>query len=155
MKENENIDPMLEAKATCLGGYLTMVVMGVLLAIVLFLTSCNGAFERKDPRALTYREKVSDTDTSDIWRNVTYELVSVSYDTVPKVRRERSTIEPEILAPKVQTIPKDRVDLNDYLGDPDDGTDWNYTEIDEEAEKYLDDLGIYWDSDKEYWRKRK
>ena len=152
MKENENIDPMLEAKATCLGGCLTMVVMGVLLAIVLFLTSCNGAFERKDPRAVTYREKVSDTD---IWRNVTYELVSVSYDTVPKVRRERSTIEPEILAPKVQTIPKDRVDLNDYLGDPDDGTDWNYTEIDEEAEKYLDDLGIYWDSDKEYWRKRK
>lgn len=154
MKENENIDPMLEAKATCLGGCLTMVVMGVLLAIVLFLTSCNGAFERKDPRAVTYREKVSDTDTSEIWRNVTYELVSVSYDTVPKVRRERSTIEPEILAPKVQTIPKDRVDLNDYLGDPDDGTDWNYTEIDEEAEKYLDDLGIYWDSDKEYWRKR-
>jgi hypothetical protein len=155
MKENENIDPMLEAKATCLGGCLTMVVMGVLLAIVLFLTICNGAFERKDPRAVTYREKVSDTDTSEIWRNVTYELVSVSYDTVPKVRRERSTIEPEILAPKVQTIPKDRVDLNDYLGDPDDGTDWNYTEIDEEAEKYLDDLGIYWDSDKEYWRKRK
>lgn len=155
MKENENIDPMLEAKATCLGGCLTMVVMGVLLAIVLFLTSCNGAFERKDPRSVTYWEKVSDTDTSDIWRNVTYELVSVSYDTVPKVRRERSTIEPEILAPKVQTIPKDRVDLNDYLGDPDDGTDWNYTEIDEEAEKYLDDLGIYWDSDKEYWRKRK
>lgn len=155
MKENENIDPMLEAKATCLGGCLTMVVMGVLLAIVLFLTSCNGAFERKDPRAVTYREKVSDTDTSEIWRNVTYELVSVSYDTVPKVRRERSTIEPKILAPKVQTIPKDRVDLNDYLGDPDDGTDWNYTEIDEEAEKYLDDLGIYWDSDKEYWRKRK
>lgn len=155
MKENENIDPMLEAKATCLGGCLTMVVMGVLLSIVLFLTICNGAFERKDPRAVTYREKVSDTDTSEIWRNVTYELVSVSYDTVPKVRRERSTIEPEILAPKVQTIPKDRVDLNDYLGDPDDGTDWNYTEIDEEAEKYLDDLGIYWDSDKEYWRKRK
>ena len=155
MKENENIDPMLEAKATCLGGCLTMVVMGVLLAIVLFLTSCNGAFERKDPRAVTYREKVSDTDTSEIWRNVTYELVSVSYDTVPKVRRERSTIEPEILAPKVEMIPQDRVDLNDYLGDPDDGTDWNYTEIDEEAEKYLDDLGIYCDSNKEYWRKRK
>lgn len=155
MKENENIDPMLEAKATCLGGCLTMIVLGVLLAIVLFLTRCNGGFEREDPRAVTYREKVSDTDTSEIWRNVTYELVSVSYDTVPKVRRERSTIEPEILAPKVQTIPKDRVDLNDYLGDPDDGTDWNYTEIDEEAEKYLDDLGIYWDSNKEYWRKRK
>lgn len=155
MKENENIDPELELKATCLGGCLTIIVVGILLGIVLLLTSCNGGYERKDPRAVTYWEKVSDTDTSDIWRNVTYELVSVSYDTVPKVRRERSTIEPEILAPKVQTIPKDRVDLNDYLGDPDDGTDWNYTEIDEEAEKYLDDLGIYWDSDKEYWRKRK
>lgn len=154
MKENENIDPMLEAKATCLGGCLTMVVMGVLLAIVLFLTSCNGAFERKDPRAVTYREKVSDTDTSEVWRNVTYELVSVSYDTVPKVRRERSTLEPEILAPKVEMIPQDRVDLNDYLGDPDDGTDWNYTEIDDEAAKYLEKLGIYWDSNKEYWRKR-
>lgn len=154
MKENENIDPMLEAKATCLGGCLTMVVMGVLLAIVLFLTSCNGAFERKDPRAVTYREKVSDTDTSEVWRNVKYELVSVSYDTVPKVRRERSTIEPEILAPKVEMIPQDRVDLNDYLGDPDDGTDWNYTEIDDEAAKYLEKLGIYWDSNKEYWRKK-
>lgn len=154
MKENENIDPMLEAKATCLGGCLTMVVMGVLLAIVLFLTICNGAFERKDPRAVTYREKVSDTDTSEVWRNVKYELVSVSYDTVPKVKRERSTLEPEILAPKVQTVPKDLVDLNDYLGSPDDETDWNYTEIDDDQQKYLDSIGVYWDSNKGYWRKR-
>lgn len=154
MKENENIDPELELKATCLGGCLTMIVLGILLTIVLCLSSCNGGFERKDPRAVTYREKVSDTDTSEIWRNVKYELVSVSYDTVPKVRRERSTIEPEILAPKVQTVPKDRVDLNDYLGDPDDETDWNYTEIDDEGAKYLEKIGIYWDSDKGYWRKR-
>lgn len=154
MKENENIDPELELKATCLGGCLTIIVVGILLGIVLLLTSCNGGYERKDPRAVTYREKVSDTDTSEIWRNVKYELVSVSYDTVPKVRRERSTIEPEILAPKVEMIPQDRVDLNDYLGDPEDGTDWNYTEIDDEAAKYLEKLGIYWDSNKEYWRKR-
>lgn len=154
MKENENIDPELELKATRLGGCLTMIVLGILLAIVLCLYSCNGGFERKDPRAVTYREKVSDTDTSGVWRNVKYELVSVSYDTVPKVRRERSTIEPEILAPKVQTVPKDLVDLNDYLGDPDDETDWNYTEIDDEEMKYLEKIGIYWDSDKGYWRKR-
>lgn len=154
MKENENIDPELELKVTCLGGCLTIIVVGILLGIVLLLTSCNGGYERKDPRAVTYREKVSDTDTSEIWRNVKYELVSVSYDTVPKVRRERSTIEPEILAPKVEMIPQDRVDLNDYLGDPEDGTDWNYTEIDDEAAKYLEKLGIYWDSNKEYWRKR-
>lgn len=154
MKENENIDPELELKATCLGGCLTMIVLGILLAIVLCLSSCNGRFERKDPRAVTYREKVSDTDTSEIWRNVKYELVNVSYDTVPKVRRERSTIEPEILAPKVHTVPKDLVDLNDYLGSPDDDTDWNYTEIDDDQQKYLDSIGVYWDKDKEYWRKR-
>lgn len=154
MKENENIDPELELKATCLGGCLTIIVVGILLGIVLLLNSCNGGYERKDPRAVTYREKVSDTDTSEVWINVKYELVSVSYDTVPKVKRERSTIEPEILAPKVEMIPQDRVDLNDYLGDPDDGTDWNYTEIDDEAAKYLEKLGIYWDSNKEYWRKR-
>lgn len=154
MKENENIDPELELKATCLGGCLTIIVVGILLGIVLLLNSCNGGYERKDPRAVTYREKVSDTDTSEVWRNVKYELVSVSYDTVPKVKRERSTIDPEILAPKVEMIPQDRVDLNDYLGDPDDGTDWNYTEIDDEAAKYLEKLGIYWDSNKEYWRKR-
>lgn len=151
MKENENIDPMLEAKATCLGGCLTM---GILGAIVLFLTICNGAFERKDPKAVTYREKVSDTDTSEVWRNVTYEFTNVSYDTVPKKERERSTLEPAILVPKVEMIPKDRVDLNDYLGDPSDGTDWNYTEIDDEEMKYLEKIGVYWDSNKGYWRKR-
>ena len=61
----------------------------------------------------------------------------------------------EIAAPKPIPMPEDRIDLNDYLGTPDDGTDWNYTEINEEEQKYLDELGIYWDSNKEYWRKRK
>lgn len=131
-----------------------------LLAIVLMVIgglviigSC-GNWERKDPRAVTYREKVSDTDSTEIWRNVKYELVTISYDTVPKKERERSTLEPAILAPKVQTVPKDRVDLNDYLDSPDDETDWNYTEIDDDIQKYLDSIGVYWDKDKEYWRKR-
>ncbi len=163
---NNNFDPTddyydsqdekhnLELKATCVGGCLTVIIMVILLAIVAFFTSCNGGYERKDPRAVTYREKVSDTDTSEVWRNVKYELVTISYDTVPKKERERSTLEPSILAPKVEMIPQDRVDLNDYLGDPDAGTDWNYTEIDDEAAKYLEKIGIYWDSNKEYWRKR-
>lgn len=155
MIQNDFEEPTNPREGASVGyGCIAVLVVLIVIGCLLLFSSCNGGFERKEPRSVTYREKVSDTDTSEVWRNVTYELVSVSYDTVPKVRRERSTIEPEILAPKVQTIPKDRVDLNDYLGDPDDGTDWNYTEIDEEAEKYLDDLGIYWDSDKEYWRKR-
>ena len=104
MKENDYIDPVAERKAILLGGGFTIMLAIIILLSVMLITKCNGAFERKDPRAVTYREKVSDTDTSEVWRNVTYELVNVSYDTVPKVRRERSTIEPEILAPKVQTV---------------------------------------------------
>ena len=154
MKENDYIDPVAERKAILLGGGFTIMLAIIILLSVMLITKCNGAFERKDPRAVTYREKVSDTDTSEIWRNAIYELVNVSYDTVPKVRRERSTIEPEILAPKVQTVPKDRVDLNDYLGSPDDDTDWNYTEIDDDQQKYLDSVGVYWDINKGYWRKR-
>ena len=96
----------------------------------MLIIKCNDdKWDYNDPKAVIKRERISETDTSEIWRNAIYELVNVSYDTVPKVRRERSTIEPEILAPKVQTVPKDRVDLNDYLGSPDDDTDWNYTEI--------------------------
>lgn len=132
-----------------------MFVLSLLaVGFLLLLSSCEGNWKRSDPKAVTYREKVSNTDTSEIWRNVTYELVSVSYDTVPKVRRERSTIEPEILAPKLNRIPDDRVDLNDYLGDIDDETDWNYTEIGDYEQSILDYHKIYWDSDKGYWRKR-
>lgn len=153
--QRQNEKHNLELKAICFGGCFTLIIAAILLGVVLFLTSRNGGFERKDPREVTHRDKVSDTDTSEVRRNVKYELVSVSYDTVPKVKRERSTLEPEILAPKVQTVPKDRVDLNDYLGGPDDDTDWNYTEIDDEAAKYLEKVGVYWDKDKEYWRRRK
>lgn len=134
----------------CILFFVAIIAVGCLL----LFGSCEGNWKRNDPKAVTYREKVSDTDTSEIWRNVTYELVSVSYDTVPKVRRERSTIEPEILAPKVNHIPDDRVDLNDYLGDIDDETDWNYTEIGDHEQSVLDYHKIYWDSDKGYWRKR-
>ena len=108
---------------------LLAIVLMVIVGLVI-IGSC-GNWERKDPMAVTYRENVNGTDSTEIWRNVKYELVTISYDTVPK----------------------GRVDLNDYLGSPDDDTDWNYTEIDDEEMKYLEKIGIYWDSNKEYWRK--
>lgn len=70
-------------------GCTEIVIIMLIIILSIFLIGCNGGFERKDPRAVIYREKVSDTDTSEVWRNVTYELVSVSYDTVTKVRMER------------------------------------------------------------------
>ena len=155
MIQNDFEEPTNPREGASVGyGCIAVLVVLIVIGCLLLFSSCNGGFERKDPRAVIYREKISETDTSEVWRNVRYERVSVSYDTVPKVRRERSTIEPEILAPKVQTVPKDRVDLNDYLGSPGDETDWNYTEIDDDQQKYLDSIGVYWDSNKEYWRKR-
>lgn len=47
-----------------------------------------------------------------------------------------------------------KVDLNDYIGYPGDGTDWNYTEIGSETEEYLENLGIYWDSEEQSWVKK-
>lgn len=123
-------------------------ILGAFLTFSLF-KGC-GQYERKDPKSVIYREKVSETDSTEIWRNVKYELVSVEHDTVKKVTKPRNTL--EIAAPKPIPMPEDRIDLNDYLGTPDDGTDWNYTEISEKEQKYLDVLGIYWDSGKGYWR---
>ena len=155
MKENDYIDPVVERKAILLGVGFTITLAIIILLSVMLIIKCNdGKWDYNDPKAVIKRERISETDSTETWRTVTYRVVEVRVDTVPKVRRERSTIEPEILAPKVQTVPKDRVDLNDYLGDPDDETDWNYTEIDDEEMKYLEKIGIYWDSDKGYWRKR-
>ena len=139
MIQNDFEEPTNPREGASVGyGCIAVLVVLIVIGCLLLFSSCNGGFERKDPRAVIYREKISETDTSEVWRNVTYEIVSVSYDTVPKV----------------QTVPKDRVDLNDYLGSPGDETDWNYTEIDDDQQKYLDSIGVYWDSNKEYWRKR-
>ena len=155
MKENDYIDPVVERKAILLGVGFTITLAIIILLSVMLIIKCNdGKWDYNDPKAVIKRERISETDSTETWRTVTYRVVEVRVDTVPKVRRERSTIEPEILAPKVQTVPKDLVDLNDYLGSPDDDTDWNYTEIDDDQQKYLDSIGVYWDKDKEYWRKR-
>lgn len=152
--ENDNfsLGSFISLKHSC---YLLLVV--VLINVILFICNgCNEGFERKAPRTVTYREKVSDTDTSEIWRNVIYELVNVSYDTIPK-KRERSTlVVPKTVRAEFMPLRSDdRVDLNDYLSWIDEETDWNYTEIGEYEQMVLDNAGIYWDKDKGYWRKRK
>lgn len=45
------------------------------------------------------------------------------------------------------------VDLNDYLGSPNDNTDWNYTEIDKEIELHLKEKGVYFSNKKNAWVK--
>lgn len=48
-----------------------------------------------------------------------------------------------------------KVDLNDFLGSPDDGTDWNYTELSETDCKALARQKIYYSVNKGAWVKEK
>ena len=53
-------------------------------------------------------------------------------------------------------VPDDVVDLNDiFSSEKDNPTDYNYTELEESEWQCLDSLGVYWDEDLGYWRKRK
>lgn len=47
------------------------------------------------------------------------------------------------------------VDLNDYLGTPDDETDWNYTELSEDYCKALASKGVYYSKNKGAWVMKK
>lgn len=41
--------------------------------------------------------------------------------------------------------------MNNYLGTPDDGTDWNYTELSEDYYEALASKGVYYSENKEAW----
>ena len=122
----------------------------ILIGMILCLSSCNKKLD-KIQRTIIYQEKVDNEDTSKICEKD--KSTNDSYN-IPKVRRIQSVSKSKVVS-KVKTMPKDVVDLNDYLSEPGDGTDWNYTEIDDEQKSHLDSLGIYWDSKTGYWRKRK
>lgn len=88
-------------------------------------------------------------------------------------RRTSSTQTKEIIVPEVEfekpikstydslikegTNPTNEieVDLNDYLGTPDDETDWNYTELSEDYCKALASKGVYYSKNKGAWVMKK
>jgi len=47
------------------------------------------------------------------------------------------------------------VDLNDFLGTPNDETDWNYTELSEDYCKALASKGVYYSKNKGAWVMKK
>ena len=89
-----------------------------------------------------------------------------------KYKKEPKNKEEEIIPKVVFTEPKEsvyesltkkgtnpdeeiKVDLNDFLGTPDDGTDWNYTELSETDCKALAKQKIYYSENKGAWVKVK
>lgn len=85
---------------------------------------------------------------------------------VPKVVEQEIAVEVLVAEPsnsaydaltKKGTNPANEieVDLNDFLGTPDDGTDWNYTELSEADCKALARQKIYYSVNKGAWVKEK
>lgn len=88
-------------------------------------------------------------------------------------KRTSSTQTKEIIAPKIEfeepvksaydslvkegTNPANEieVDLNEFLGTPDDETDWNYTELSEDYCKALASKGVYYSKSKGAWVMKK
>ncbi len=74
-----------------------------------------------------------------------------------KVEFEKSSESPFESLIKKMTNPANEieVDLNDFLGTPDNGTDWNYTELSETDCKALARQKIYYSENKGAWVKEK
>lgn len=71
-------------------------------------------------------------------------------EVVPIIELQKSTNKPST---KRDSNPANEieVDLNDFLGTSDDGTDWNYTELSEDCYKTLASKGVYYSENKEAW----
>jgi hypothetical protein len=71
-------------------------------------------------------------------------------EVVPIIELQESTSKP---SSKKGSNPANEieVDLNDFLGTPNDGTDWNHTELSEEYYEALASKGIYYSENKRAW----
>lgn len=123
----------------------------IFLATAYVLIGCQNSFNRQEPIRVVVRDLVEKTDKYIIERRMYYTLDSVVVDTIPKNQTSFSLPEPN-----ENYIPDDVVDLNDLLPyDENDDTDYNYTELNEDEVKFLEEQGIYWDEKIGYWRKKR
>lgn len=125
----------------------------LIFCLSLFLiTACHPDFNRKEPIRVVVKDLVEKTDGYIVERRMYYTLDSVVIDTI-QINNQSSLHIPESY---LNNVPDDVVDLNDiFSSGEDDPTDYNYTELEESEWQYLDSLGVYWDEDLGYWRKRK
>lgn len=124
----------------------------ILFTAIFLLIGCHNDFKREEPVRVVVRDLIKKTDEYIVERRMYYTLDSVVIDTIQ--RNNNSTL--YIPSAEINNVPDDVVDLNEILSSgTDDPTDYNYTELSEEEWKYLDSLGVYWDDELGYWRKRK
>lgn len=124
----------------------------ILFTAIFLLIGCHNDFKREEPVRVVVKDLIKKTDEYIVERRMYYTLDSVVIDTIQ--RNNNSTL--YIPSAEINNVPDDVVDLNEILSSgTDDPTDYNYTELSEEEWKYLDSLGVYWDDELGYWRKRK
>ena len=88
-----NITPeKAELLSILIGGGTVIAIMIIFILIVLTFRNCRSSVD-KEPKAIVYREIISSTDTTEIWRERKYTLTKITIDTVPKNKRFFSTIE--------------------------------------------------------------
>lgn len=66
------------------------------IVIVLLIISAliiNHRFEPKDPKDIIYMKLVSETDSTEVWKTIKYELTNIKTDTIHKKKRIKSTLE--------------------------------------------------------------
>lgn len=82
------------------------------------------------------------------------EFVENTPDSISSQLERIDTISVEESTYSDSSYSKGRVDLNDIFGSENDPTDWNYTEIDDEGWRYLDSIGVYWNSDSDCFMRK-
>lgn len=91
-KSNMTPEKKAELLSILIGGGTVIAIMIILILIVLTFHNCRSSVY-KEPKAIVYREIISSTDTTEIWRERKYTLTKITIDTVPKNKRFFSTIE--------------------------------------------------------------
>lgn len=75
----------------------------------------------------------------------------IKEETVPIVVHSANSVYEPSAKKGTSPVIEIKVDLNDFLGTPDDGTDWNYTELSEDCYKALASKGVYYSENIGAW----
>lgn len=144
----------LEKKWGCLAPFaISFLIIGT-VAYVIYSYSNKGkqrtrtSVEFRMPEFL--KNETSQKESEDVIQPTLTNSHPQIEETVPVIKPQESVSKPST---KKDSNPANEieVDLNDFLGTPNDGTDWNYTELSEEYHEALASKGVYYSENKGTW----
>lgn len=154
-------DGRTEKKWGCMSPFIVSVL--IIGTVVYFFYSYSNREKQKvrTPIELSVPDRLKHAPSQTTSETVVH---PVEQSSTPQVGEQEATVEVLVAEPanstfelltKEGTDPANEieVDLNDFLGTPDDGTDWNYAELAEEGYKALVRQKIYYSVNKGAWVK--